>query len=180
MQIKATPHCQHCLNDDCTIQHVISSFAEIRKSRPSGLCDRANWPPCAKNAMICTAAVAIELRNSWHRFQLSVVQLLWHWVEMTRISDLNQQLAPGAQRTANAGCLARTFKQTLHYRPVTCIVFAVEPRNKWGSTNQDFALVFSFWSKWTPKTLSRCFQSPDLDSSDSPFPKIWWCYRWLH
>ena len=75
MRIKATPHCQYCLNDDGTIQHILwdcPRFTELRKDWPPELSNHQNWPPCAKNAMICTTLMPAGLRNEWHKLQLLV------------------------------------------------------------------------------------------------------------
>ena len=80
MKIKATPHCQYCLNDDSTIQHVMwdcPRFAELRKDWPSELSNRAGWPTCAKHAMICTTDMPVAIRSKWHKLQLLVAQLIW-------------------------------------------------------------------------------------------------------
>ena len=103
MRIQAMPHCKYCLGDDSSISHVIwdcPRFAELRKVWPSELCNRIHWPPCAKNAMICTTAMPTALRNDWHKYQLLVAQLLWQWMEMNRNSDLYQLFTPqeAAQR----------------------------------------------------------------------------------
>ena len=116
MRIQATPHCKYCLNDDSSISHVMwdcPRFAEMRKSWPDELCNRTHWPACALNAMICTTAMPMALRNNWHKLQLLIAQLLWQWMELNRNSDLYQQFTPeeGEQRPDNAECLALTLMQ---------------------------------------------------------------------
>ena len=116
MRIKATPHCQHCLHEDSSIQHIIwdcPRFAELRKSWPSELNNRDNWPTCAKHAMICTTTMSLAVRNEWHKFQFLVAQVLWQWMELNRNSDLYQQFAPEeeAPRPVNDNSLMRPCKQ---------------------------------------------------------------------
>ena len=162
MKIKATPHCQYCLNEDSSIQHVMwdcPRFAELRKEWPLKLCNRDNWPPCAKNAMICTTDMSVELRNDWHQLQLLIAQLIWQWMEMDRDPDSYMQFAPEEQTATqhNSSCLARPNKQKCSLGFADALPLQWNPPisrtdwNRWGSTCQDFALIFSFWSRWTQK-----------------------------
>ena len=169
MRIKATPHCQYCLNDDGTIQHVLwdcPRFAELRKEWPLELNNRHNWPPCAKNAMICTTFMPEKLRTDWHKLQLSVAQLLWQWMEMNREPDLYQQFAPEQQPPGQVSnnTIARTCQQKRDLGFINALPLKWNPPvtrtewNKWGSTPQDFALVFSFWTKWTQTQHSEAIK----------------------
>ena len=162
MKIKATPHCQYCLNDDSTIQHVMwycPRFAELRREWPSELSNRANWPPCAKNAMICTTDMPVALKSKWHKLQLLFAQLIWQWMEMNRDPDSYQQFAPEEQTPAqdSSNRLARNYQQKYSLGFANALPLQWNPPitrtewNKWGSTCQDFALIFSFWTKWTQK-----------------------------
>ena len=176
MRIKATPHCQYCLHEDSSIQHIIwdcPRFAELRKSWPYELNNRDNWPTCAKNAMICTTTMALAIRNEWHKFQFLVAQVLWQWMELNRNSELYQQFAPEeeASRPVNVNSLARPCKQTCDLSLATALPLQWNPPatrtewNKWGSTCQDFPLVFSFWTRWTQKHSHDAVKVSHLDSS---------------
>ena len=166
MRIKTTPHCQYCFNEDGTIQHILwdcPRFAELRKDWPQELSNRQNWPPCAKNAMICTTLMPAGLRNEWHKLQLLVAQLLWQWMEMNREPDLYQQFAPEEQIPGQISnnTIARTCQQKRDLGFINALPLKWNPPvtrtewNKWGSTTQDFALVFSFWTRWTQKQHSE-------------------------
>ena len=162
MKIKATPHCQYCLNDDSTIQHVMwdcPRFAELRKDWPSELSNRAGWPTCAKHAMICTTDMPVAIRSKWHKLQLLVAQLIWQWMEMNREPDFYQQFAPEEQTSAqnSSNLLFRSCQQMHSLGFANALPLQWNPPttrtewNKWGSTCQDFALIFSFGTKWTQK-----------------------------
>ena len=118
MRIKATPHCPYCLHEDSSIQHVIwdcPRFAELRKSWPSELNNRGNWPTCAKHAMICTTTMSLAVRNEWHKFQFLVAQVLWQWMKLNRNSDLYQQFTPEeeASRPVNTSGLFASMQASL-------------------------------------------------------------------
>ena len=162
MQIKATPHCQFCLMEDSTVQHIMwecPRFAELRKSWPVELCNRTNWPSCARNAMICTTDMPVALRNDWHKLQLLVAQLLWQWMELNRNPDSYQQFAPeeSAPRRDVNHELARPCQQKCDLGLSNAMPLQWNPPvtrtdwNKWGSSIQDFSLIFSFWTRWTQK-----------------------------
>ena len=162
MRIKATPHCQYCLNEDSSIQHVLwdcPRFDELRKSWPSEIHNRDSWPPCAKNAMICTTDMPVALRNDWHKLQLLIAQLLWQWMEMGRDPESYQQFAPEEQKIIleRSNQMARNYQQSHSLGFADALPLQWNPPstrtewNKWGSTCQDFALIFTFWAKWTQK-----------------------------
>ena len=103
--------------------------------------------------------MSLAVRNEWHKFQFLVAQVLWQWMELNRNSDLYQQFAPEeeASRPVNANSLMRPCKQACDLNLATALPLQWNPPttrtewNKWGSTTQDFALVFSFWTRWTQK-----------------------------
>ena len=80
-------------------------------------------------------------------------------MELNRNSDLYQQFAPEeeAPRPVSDNSLMRPCKQACDLDLVTALPLEWNPPstrtewNKWGSTTQDFALVFSFWTRWTQK-----------------------------
>ena len=162
MGIKATPHCQYCLHEEGNIKHIIwdcPRFAGLRRSWPQDLLDRNQWPECSKSALICSSLLPESTRSQWHQLQLLVAQLLYQWMEMSRNPENYQQFSPeecqqtGIERNAlpqqNRQISEMCFSQALPWQwnpPGTRTEW-----NKWGSSVKDFALVFSFWTKWTNK-----------------------------
>ena len=112
MRVKITPHCQYCLCEEGTIQHIVwdcPRFAALRQAWPPELCNRTDWPSCAKHAMICCIHFPVELRKSWHKLQLFVSQLLWQWMEMNRDPESYCQFAPG-EPISNHICVNRLVR----------------------------------------------------------------------
>ena len=158
--INATPHCQYCLHEKGCIQHIMwdcPRFAERRRSWPQELTDRHQWPECSKSALICSHLLPESTRSQWHQFQLLVAQLLFQWMEISRNPENYQQFVPEetAQYQMGSDVLPQQNRQnddlcSAHAHPLQW-----NPRgtrtawNKWGSSVKDFALIFSFWTKWT-------------------------------
>ena len=163
MNIKQTPHCQFCLHEVGNIQHIVwdcPRFANLRAHWPSELLDRVSWPSCASCAMICTTQMPRPTRILWPKLQLHVIQLLWQWMELCRNPELYDQFAQHSithtDTVSIAGNIFRSHNQQFSLGRAVCpISFKWNPPinrtswNRWGSTSKDFALLFSFWTKWT-------------------------------
>ena len=84
-------------------------------------------------------------------------------MEMNREPDLYQQFAPEEQMPGQIcnNTIARTCQQKRDLGFINALPLKWNPPvtrtewNKWGSTPQDFALVFSFWTRWTQKQQSE-------------------------
>ena len=164
MNIKQTPHCQFCLHEEGTIEHSTWNcprFANLRLQWPSELLNRDHWPECSSHAMICTDHLPAATRESWPQLQLHVAQLLWQWMEQCRNPELYEQFSqkPQLQTSSESSQDGNVFRSKNQQTSLTRTVHALPLKwnppstrtswNKWGSTARDFALLFSFWSKWT-------------------------------
>ena len=80
-------------------------------------------------------------------------------MELNHNSDLYQQFTPEeeTQRPDADGGLARPLRQNSDLGMSNTLRMQWIPPltrtewNKWGGTSKDFALIFSFWTKWTQK-----------------------------
>ena len=162
--IKATPHCPYCLHEKGCIQHIMwdcPRFAEIRRSWPQELIDRNQWPECSKSALICSYLLSESTRSKWHQLQLLVAQLLFQWMEMNRNPENYQQFVPEeiAQNQVGRDVLPQLSRQSDELCSARALPLQWNPPgtrtawNRWGSSIKDFALIFSFWTKWTDQ---RC------------------------
>ena len=162
MGINATPHCQYCLHEEGNIKHIMwdcPRFAELRRSWPQELLDRNQWPECSKSALICSSMLPESTRSKWHQLQLLVAQLLYQWMEISRNPENYLQFAPeeSQQNSIQRDILPQQNRQKSEMCLSQALPLQWNPPgtrtewNKWGSSVKDFALIFSFWTKWTNK-----------------------------
>ena len=58
----------------------------------SPLRERPSWPACAKTALIFSKTMPKEFNNQWKLFQKLAAELLFQWMEITRDTELYEQL----------------------------------------------------------------------------------------
>ena len=174
MGILPTPHCKFCFHERADIQHLLwhcPRFQQLRESWPTAMLMRTRWPACAETALIFTREMDDNLKGSWKSFQKFAAELVFQWMEICRNPDLYDPLplrtldipkrvSPAYSMETDAILKQKAFTKRAELLPLQWKPpVSRTDLNKWAATLEDFALIFSFWTR---TTLVRSPQAVDI------------------
>ena len=164
MGIFPTPHCKFCFHERADIQHILwhcPRFQHLRENWPTAMLLRTKWPACAETALIYTKDMDGSLKGSWKTFQKFAAELLFQWMEICRNPDLYDPLPlqtldipkpdlPAFPMETDAVLKQKAFTKSAELLPLQWKPpVSRTDLNKWAATLEDFALIFSFWTRTT-------------------------------
>ena len=164
MGIFPTPHCKFCFHERADVQHILwhcPRFQQLREGWPIDMLLRTNWPACAETALIYTKEMDDSLKGSWKSFQKFAAELLFQWMEICRNPALYDPLPLQTLNIPTPDIHAfpmetdAILKQKAFTKRAELLPLQWKPPvsrtdlNKWAATPEDFALIFSFWTRTT-------------------------------
>ena len=164
MGIFPTPHCKFCFHERADFQHILwhcPRFKNLRDGWPTVMLLRTNWPACAETALIFTKEMDQNLKGQWKNFQKFAAELLFQWMEICRNPELYDSLpqqtldiprpcTPVLPADADASLKQKAFTKHAQLLPLVWKPPVTRTDlNKWAATLEDYALIFSFWTRTT-------------------------------
>ena len=177
----ATPACGFCSCQEADVLHIAYHCPRFDFLRTEW-CDEtktwATWPPCAQQCLIACETMPPQVLQNWHKVQEDVAKLFETWMAFRRNSSLVQPISQESHSIDVAAEASASHPEQhnavhalveRHARLVQRDV-RMPPKNeminlewspptstwaffKWGACAKDYAVLFSFWTKWTLKSF---------------------------
>ena len=178
--IVATPACNFCGCEDADVLHIAyhcPKFQFVRDAWSPLTHTWPGWPSCAQHCLVATVALPEHLRKHWHVVQLDIARLFETWMAFRRNGSLCHSITAEShdieiQRDAEEerGRSNLSHDAVQRYAPLAQppVTFPAKsngidlewtPPNstwalhKWGASQRDYNVLFSFWTKWSCQTF---------------------------